>query len=88
MIAYDHCWRNPQYYGYVMLYFCLMHIVIVYMIATLVKGIFWEVYFTVNRIFDEREKETTEEISKLEAQDKKKKEMQEVKEEYESKSFL
>lgn len=41
MIAFDHSWRNPQYYGYVMGYFCFMHIIIVYIIATLIKGIFW-----------------------------------------------
>ena len=58
MVAYDHCWRNPQYYGYVMVYFCFMHIIITYVIATLIKGIFWEVYFTVDQTFRERERET------------------------------
>lgn len=55
MVAYDLCWRNPQYYGYVMCYFCFMHIIIVYVVATLIKGIFWEVYFTVDQIFRERD---------------------------------
>lgn len=41
MIAYDHSWRNPQYFGYIMIFFCIMHITIVYIIATLIKGIFW-----------------------------------------------
>ena len=41
MIAFDHSWRNPQYYGYIMLYFCLMHMLITYVIATLIKGVFW-----------------------------------------------
>lgn len=50
-VAYDHSWRAPQYFAYVMLYFCLMHITIVYMVATMIKGIFWEVYFTVDTIF-------------------------------------
>jgi len=56
MIAYDHCWRAPYYYAYIMLFFCLCHITIVYIIATLIKGIFWEVFFTVNTIFEAREK--------------------------------
>lgn len=47
-VAFDHSWRTPYYYGYIMLYFCLMHITIVYIIATVIKGIFWEVFFTVN----------------------------------------
>lgn len=41
MVAFDHSWRNAQYYGYIMIYFCFMHIIIVYIIATLIKGIFW-----------------------------------------------
>lgn len=54
MVAFDHSWRAPYYYVYIMLFFCLCHITIVYIIATLIKGIFWEVFFTVNTIFDER----------------------------------
>lgn len=53
-LAYDHSWRNPPYFGYVMVYFCFMHIVITYITATLIRGIFWEVFFTVNSIFQER----------------------------------
>jgi len=41
MLAFDHCWRNPQYFGYIMVFFCIMHLTIVYIIATLIKGIFW-----------------------------------------------
>lgn len=66
MVAFDHSWKNPQYYGYVMLLFCFMHIIIVYIIATLIKGIFWEVFFTVNQIFEDREKETVMEAKKEE----------------------
>ena len=55
VIANDHCWRNPQYYGYIMLYFCFMHLIIVSVMSTLIKGIFWEVYFTVDKIFTDRE---------------------------------
>lgn len=53
-VAFDHCWRAPYYYAFIMLFFCLMHITIVYMIATLIKGIFWEVFFTVDTIFQKR----------------------------------
>ena len=61
-MAYDHCWRNPQYFGYVMLFFCFMHLIIVSIISTLIKGIFWEVYFTVDEIFTARDTETQEEM--------------------------
>lgn len=47
-VAFDHGWRNAHYYAYVMLYFILMHLVITYIVATLIRGIFWEVFFTVN----------------------------------------
>lgn len=60
-VAFDHCWRAPQYFTYIMLYFCLLHITIVYMLATLIKGIFWEVFFTVNTIFAARDKNSIEE---------------------------
>ena len=40
-IAFDHSWKAPQYYGYIMTYFCIMHIFITYVVATLIKGIFW-----------------------------------------------
>jgi hypothetical protein len=63
-VAFDHCWRAPQYFTYIMLYFCLLHITIVYMIATLIKGIFWEVFFTVNTIFATRDKNAAEEEEK------------------------
>ena len=75
MIAYDHCWRNPQYYAYVMIYFCFMHIIIVYIIATLIKGIFWEVYFTVDQIFREKERETLEEQMKEQENEERTKEI-------------
>jgi hypothetical protein len=42
-----------------MAYFCFMHIIITYVIATLIRGIFWEVFFTVNSIYSERNRETT-----------------------------
>lgn len=66
MIAFDHSWKNPQFYGYIMSYFCFMHIIIVYIIATLIKGIFWEVFFTVNQIFEERDQNTEKENKKEE----------------------
>lgn len=64
MVAHDHCWRNPQYYAYIMLYFCLMHLTVKYIIATLIQGIYWEVYFTVNKVLDERDKIASEEATK------------------------
>jgi hypothetical protein len=63
-IAFDHASRSPSSFGWIMLFFCLMHITIVYMIATLIKGVFWEVFFTVTTMFAERKKETIEEEMK------------------------
>lgn len=54
-----------------MLFFCLCHITIVYIIATLIKGIFWEVFFTVNSTFEERDKTNKEEEEREEAMLKK-----------------
>jgi len=56
MIAFDHSNRNPNYTGLIMTFFCIMHVFIVLIIATLVKGIFWEVFFTVSTTIKERNK--------------------------------
>jgi hypothetical protein len=53
-VAFDHAWRNAQYYSYVMLFFMLMHLIITYIIATLIRGMFWEIFFTVNSIMQKR----------------------------------
>ena len=88
LIAFDHCWRNPQYYGYIMVYFCLMHIIITYVIATLVKGIFWEVYFTVDQIFYDREVQTKEEREKEEEYEQRAEEIREINEQIVEKEYI
>ena len=88
VLAYDHSWRNPQYFDYVMLYFCFMHIIIDYIIGTLIKGIFWEVYFTVDKIFKEREKETLEEEIEEEELKRKVEEVEGIKKMIEEKEFI
>ena len=88
LIAFDHCWRNPQYYGYIMVYFCLMHIIITYVIATLVKGIFWEVYFTVDQIFYDREVQTKEEREKEEEYEQRADEIREINEQIVEKEYI
>jgi len=40
-VAFDHSWRNPGYFGLVMSFFALMHLMIVYILAILIRGIFW-----------------------------------------------
>ena len=80
MVAYDHCWRSPHYYAYTMLYFCLMHIIITYIIATLIKGIFWEVFFTVKEIFEQRDRKLKEENRRDGANAARAQEMKEVEE--------
>lgn len=67
MIAFDHSNRNPNYTGLIMTFFCIMHVFIVLIIATLVKGIFWEVFFTVSTTIKERNKlEVTQEAKEIE----------------------
>ena len=51
-VVYDYCYQNQELYGLIVFYFMLMHFVIVYINATLLKGIFWEVYFTVSSCID------------------------------------
>lgn len=74
-IAYDHAWRAPQYFVYVMLFFCFLHITIVYILATLIKGIFWEVFLTVNGIFEDRDRFTKDEEAKELEMDRKSEEI-------------
>jgi hypothetical protein len=59
-IAFDHSWRASDYFTWIMIFFCFLHITIVYIIATLIKGVFWEVFFTVNSIYDERKMQLLE----------------------------
>jgi hypothetical protein len=51
-VGYDYCWRNPDYYGLIAAFFVLMHIVIIHITSTLIKGIFWEIYFTVSSMMN------------------------------------
>lgn len=51
-VAYNYCWRNQDYYALIVTFFMLMHFIIVYVFGTLLKGIFWEIYFTVSSILD------------------------------------
>ena len=80
MVTFDHCWRAPEYFGYITLFFCLCHITIVYIIATLIKGIFWEVFLTVNEIFEDLHEEQEQEINKEEVLSKKAREINEINE--------
>jgi hypothetical protein len=48
MIAYDYSYRSHGYFGFVMIYFVMCHIVIVLVMTSLFKGIVWEVYFAVD----------------------------------------
>lgn len=50
-MANNHIARAPFYYAYIMLFLCLIHIIYVFILMNLIKGIFWEVYFTVDGIF-------------------------------------
>lgn len=50
LIAYDHAARHKDYFFVVMLYFIVAHICIVLVLATLLKGLLWEVYFAIYNI--------------------------------------
>jgi hypothetical protein len=50
-MANNHIARAPYYYAYIMLFLSLIHIIYVFILMNLIKGIFWEVYFTVDNIF-------------------------------------
>lgn len=51
-VAYDYCWRFPNYYGLIVVFFIIQHVVIIHITSTLLKGIFWEIYFTVSSMMD------------------------------------
>jgi len=53
MVAFDHSARQAENYGFIMLYFCIMHVIITLIMATLIKGIFWELYLCVELIHKE-----------------------------------
>ena len=55
MVAFDYAQRNAIWYGFVMVYFCMQHIIITLMTATLFRSIIWETFFTVRAQLDERE---------------------------------
>lgn len=46
-IAYDHAFKFG-YFPLTMLFFILSHIIIVIVLSSLLKGITWEVYYTVH----------------------------------------
>lgn len=51
-LAFDYCVKNPDYYAGVIILFIFMHFIFVTVIGTLLKGIFWEIYFTVGDSID------------------------------------
>ena len=46
-IAYDHAYRYGSFAA-TMLFFVVCHIIIVIVLTSLLKGLAWEVYFTVH----------------------------------------
>ena len=53
--AWSYAYRGQGQYGLIVTLFMIMHLVIVTIMVNLLKGIFWEVYFTVSTILDEIE---------------------------------
>jgi hypothetical protein len=48
MFPFYYSWITPSYYGWIVLYFVLNHFFIVTTTLNLVKGIVWEIFFTVS----------------------------------------
>jgi hypothetical protein len=65
-VNYDYCWRYPAYYAPIVIFFILMHVTIVHITGTLIKGIFWEIYFTVSSMMDAIEDELHQQLLKEE----------------------
>lgn len=74
-MANNHIARAPYYYAPIMLFCCLIHIVYVFMLMNLIKGIFWETYITVDGIFLERERQNAKENKKEQENNEKTKEI-------------
>lgn len=61
-VAYDYCWRYPLYYTPIVIFFILQHVAIIHVTGTLIKGIFWEIYFTVSSMMDVIEDENHQQL--------------------------
>jgi hypothetical protein len=55
-VAFDYAKRNEDYSALVLIYFVILHMIIVLILATSIKGIFWEVYFSVKSLEEQRDK--------------------------------
>lgn len=53
LVAYDHAFRFG-YFGLTMMFFVFAHLVIVIVLTGLLRGISWEVYYTVHEEFNDR----------------------------------
>ena len=62
-----------------MLYFVFCHLVIVLLLSSLLKGLAWEVYYTVHEEFNERILKREKEQIKESNLKKKKQELEEIK---------
>ncbi len=63
-VAYNYYWRYPSYYGLIVVFFIVMHVAIVHITGTLIKGIFWEIYFTVSSMMDAIEEQLHQQLLK------------------------
>ena len=68
MQVWSYCYRQQNLYGWIVALFIFMHLLIVTVMANLLKGIFWEIYFTVSTIIDELDDH--ERVQKEEEQEK------------------
>lgn len=87
MIAFDHAYRYG-YFGFVMLYFVLCHIIIVIVLSSLLKGLAWEVYSNVHEEFNERIAKLERQLNKEAELKRKKEELDEIKAKIDEKTIL
>jgi len=53
MLPFYYSWINPSMYGCIVIYFIFMHFFIVTTALNLLKGIVWEIFFTVRQLINE-----------------------------------
>lgn len=87
MVAYDHAFKFG-YFGLTMLFFVLSHSIIVIVLSSLMKGITWQVYYTVHEEFNDRTNELIKNKLREQTLQKKKQKVEEVRARADEKEVL
>ena len=81
MVAFDYA-TIFGYYGLVMLYFVVCHLLTVLIISSLLKGLVWEVYSSVNEEYKNRRNKFRAKRMKEEEKERQIKEIDEIREQF------